>query len=106
MFPPPLAVLVAYVAAASAVPAISTVPSLSVRTSTSNPNIDGLENFKVTATIANTGDGTLKLLNDPRGVLNPFPEDSFTITDPSGSRPSFTGDSVSRVSGHTTKCAY
>ena len=99
MSPPPLhaplAVFIAYIVTVSAVPAVSTVPSSTVRTSTSNHNIDGLENFKVTATIANTG-----------GVLNPFPEDSFTITDPSGSRLPFTGGSVSRVSGSTTKSAH
>ena len=86
--------LIAYGVAVSTLPVVSTVPSLTVKTSTSNVNIDGLKNLKVTATIVNTGGETLKLLNDPRGVLDPFPEDSFTITDPSGSGPAFNGASV------------
>ena len=86
--------LVAYVAAVFAVPAVPTAPSLTVKTSTFNPNVDGLENLKVTATVVNTGSETLKLFNDPRGVLDPFPEDSFTITNPSGSNPSFNGPRV------------
>ena len=31
-------------------------------------------------TVSSTGDKALKLLKDPRGVLDSFPEDSFTIT--------------------------
>ena len=95
----PIAVFVAYTVAISAAPAISTTPSLTVKTSTSNVNIDGSKNLKVTATVVNTGEGTLKLLNDPRSVLNPFPEDTFTITDSSGSRLSFTGSAVNHVPG-------
>ena len=105
-FLPPLrlVVLIAYVAAVAATPAISATPSLTVRTSTSNVNVDGLENLKVTTTIVNTGDEALKLLNDPRGVLNPSPEDAFTIIGPSGSRPSFSGDSVNRLSDYAMGC--
>ena len=94
----PFAFLIALVAAVSAAPAISTTPSLSVRTSTSNVSVDGLENLKITATIVNTGDETIKLLNNPRGVLNSWPENSFTITGFSGSSPPFSGGLVSRVS--------
>lgn len=71
--------------------AISAAPSLTVKTSVPNVNIDGLGNLKVTATITNTCNETLKLLNDPRGVLNPFPENSFSITGAAGSRPLFDG---------------
>jgi len=53
-----------------------------------------LENLKVTTTVTNTGDETLKLLNDPRGALSPFPENTFSITDPNGSSPSFNGAKV------------
>ena len=109
MFPPPLrsllAVVIAYVAAITAAPAISTVPSLTIRTSTPNVNIDGSESLKVATTIANTGNGTLNLLNGPRGVFNSLPEDSFNVTGPSGPRPSFSGSSVNRVSGYTMKSA-
>ena len=102
-FSPPLrlTLLIAYVAAIFAAPATSIAPSLTVRTSTSSINVDRLENLKVTTTIVNTGDDTLKLLNDPRGVLDPSPENAFTITGPSGSRSSFSGGSVNSVSGCT-----
>jgi len=83
--------LVALVASAVAV---SATPGLSLKISTPSVDVDGLENLKVTTTITNTGDETLKLLNDPRGVLDSFPENSFTITDASGSRPLFTGAKV------------
>ena len=61
---------------------------------TSDVHVHGLDNLKVTATIFNTGDETLKLLNDPRGVLDSFPENSFSITDATGSRPEFDGAKV------------
>ena len=77
---------------------VSASPSLAVKTSTPNVNVDGLENLKVTATVINTGNGTLKLLNDPRSVLSPFPGNSFNITDATGSHPSFNGALVSRAS--------
>jgi len=76
---------------------VSAAPGLTLKTSTPSVNVDGLENLKVTTTITNTGDGTLKLLNDPRGVLDSFPGDSFTITDPAGSGPSFNGARVDHL---------
>ena len=91
--------LVALVASAIVV---SAAPGLTVKTSTPNLKVDGLENLKVTTTVTNSGDETLKLLNDPRGVLNPFPENSFSITDTAGSRPSFNGAKVSCASCHLT----
>jgi len=86
----PLIVLVASTVAVSA------APGLTVKTSTPNIKVDGLENLKVTTTVVNTGDETLKLLNDPRGVLNTFPENTFSITDAAGSRPLFNGAKVNR----------
>ena len=96
----PLALLVGYAVAVSVVPAVPAAPGLTVKTSTSNISIDGVQNLKVTATVVNTGGETLKLLNDPRGVLDPFPEDTFNITNPSGSNPSFNGVTVNHVSGY------
>ena len=81
-------VLVALVASAVTVDA---APSLSVKTSIPKVEVDGVKNLKVTVTVINTGDETLRLLNDPRGVLSSFPENSFTITSAAGSRPSFSG---------------
>ena len=91
----PFVALLTYATAVATAPAASATPSLTVKTSVSNVNVDKLEDLKVIATIANTGGETLRLLNDPHGVLNPFPGDSFTITDPSGSRPPFSGAEVS-----------
>lgn len=61
------------------------LPSLTVKTSTSSVDVDRLEDLKVTTTITNTGDVTLKLLNDPRGALSSFPGKTFTVTDANGS---------------------
>ena len=98
-FHAPLAAVVAYAIAVSAIPAVSATPGLAVKTSTPNVIVNGLKNLEVTATIANTGGEALKLLNDPSGILDPFPENSFAITDPSGSR-LFGGARVGHVSGH------
>lgn len=88
----PLAALVAYVTAVAA------APSLSVKTSISNLNANGLKNLKVIATVTNTGGKTLKLLNDPRGVLDPFPENTFNVTNSAGYSPPFNGTKVDDVS--------
>jgi len=53
--------------------------------------VDSVEHLKIVATVTNTGDETLKVLNDPRGPLNKLPTNTFTITDGKGSRPSFMG---------------
>ena len=63
--------------------AVSAVPSLTPKTSTPIVNVDGLTKLKVSATIVNTGDETLTLFDDSRGVLDPLPENS-TITDAAG----------------------
>ena len=80
--------------------AVSADPSLTVKASTSNVNVDGLENLEVTTTVFNAGDETLRLLNDPRGVLDPFPENTFSITNAVGSRPLFNGAKVWHTSSY------
>ena len=85
----PFVVLVAGVAVVSSTSSVSALPSLSIKTSTPDLDIDGVGNLKVTTTIVNTGGESLKLLNDPRGVLDPSPENSFTFANPSGSLPPF-----------------
>ena len=92
--------LIALVASAVAV---SAAPGLTVKTSTTSGNVDGLANLKVTATVTNTGDQSLKLLNDPRGVLSTFPENTFSITDAAGSGPSFNGAKVNCASGYFSR---
>ena len=90
----PLAALITYVAAVVA------APSLVVRTSFNSNlrNVEGSNNLKVTTTVVNTGGRTLKLFNDPRGVLDPFPENTFSITNATGFRPPFNGAKVNDVS--------
>lgn len=53
--------------------------------------VSSVENLKLTTTLTNTGDETLKILNDPRGPLNKLPTDTFAISTGSGATPSFTG---------------
>ena len=95
MSPSIRAVLVALIASAIIVDA---APSLAVKTSIPKVEVDGVENLKVTVTVINTGDETLRLLNDPRGVLSSFPENCFTITNATGSRPSFNGAKANLLS--------
>ena len=85
------------VALIASVVAVSATPSLTIKTLVPNVLVDELENLKVITTVTNTGDETLKLLNDPRGALSSFPEDTFSITDATGSRPSFNGVKVGQV---------
>ena len=93
-----LVALVAYAATVSA------APSLTVKASTSD-NVNGVRNLKVTTIVTNTCGETLKLLKDPRGVLNPFPGDSFVITNHAGSGPSFNGAMVTHRSICDKTCA-
>ncbi|KAF9486346.1 deuterolysin M35 metalloprotease [Pholiota conissans] len=60
-------------------------------------SVQGVENLKITATITNTGSETLKVLNDPRGLLSKRPAHKFSITDAKGVSPSFTGVKVKYV---------
>ncbi|KAL0566820.1 hypothetical protein V5O48_015184 [Marasmius crinis-equi] len=53
--------------------------------------VDGVHNLKVTATLTNTGNETLKLLNDPRGPLSHIATNTFSILSSSGSKPNFNG---------------
>ncbi|KAI1782550.1 peptidyl-Lys metalloendopeptidase [Ganoderma leucocontextum] len=65
-------------------------PGLSLKV-TGPDAVDGVENMKVITTLTNTGDETLKLLNDPNSVLHTLPANTFTITTDDGASPSFTG---------------
>ncbi|KAK7058583.1 hypothetical protein VNI00_002219 [Paramarasmius palmivorus] len=66
-------------------------------------SIDGVDNFKVTATLVNTGNETLKLLNDPRGPLSQIPTNTFSILSSSGSSPSFNGVRAKYVPSNVIK---
>ncbi|KAF7307716.1 Peptidyl-Lys metalloendopeptidase [Mycena kentingensis (nom. inval.)] len=80
------ATLVALVFAATA--SAKTGLSLSL----SGPSaVDSVGALHVTATLVNTGDVELKLVNDPRTILSAFETNSFDITDAEGKSPRFTG---------------
>ncbi|KAF5357494.1 hypothetical protein D9758_012510 [Tetrapyrgos nigripes] len=55
---------------------------------------DGVDNLKVVASLSNTGDETLQVLNDPRSILSSHPTNSFSISDADGAAPSFNGMKV------------
>lgn len=76
-----------------AVLSVSAKPGLSVAVS-GPASVTGVQNLKVVATITNTGDETLKILNDPRGLLSKRPANKFTITSSHGGRPAFHGVKV------------
>ena len=97
-----LVALIASGVAVSAAPALILGINLSVILSLGSKS-NGPENMNVVTTVANTGSKSVKLLKDPRGVLNSFPENSFTITGPTGSQPSFNGARVSLASSYVTK---
>ena len=81
---------------------VAATPSLDLRVTGA---VDAVENFKVVATLTNTGDEKLRLLNDPHGILHPLPANVIIITANDGSSPNFTGvrvkyslDDVARMS--------
>jgi peptidyl-Lys metalloendopeptidase len=54
--------------------------------------VNDVSDLKVVTTVTNTGDESMKLLNDPSGVLNAFPTEAFAIQhSDSGSSPDFIG---------------
>ncbi|KAJ6532388.1 peptidyl-Lys metalloendopeptidase [Mycena capillaripes] len=70
--------------------AVSAAPGLSLSL-TGPTEVSSISALHVVATLVNTGDVELKLLNDPRTVLHTFETDTFSITDPTGNSPSFKG---------------
>ena len=93
------AALVALVATATAV---SATPGLSLKV-TGPEAVDDVQNLRVATTLTNTGDETLKLLNDPRGALHTLPANTFDITTDSGESPSFIGAKVKYVPSKAAK---
>ncbi|KAI0375429.1 peptidyl-Lys metalloendopeptidase [Pilatotrama ljubarskyi] len=93
------ATLIALIASAVAV---SAERGLSLKVSGPEA-VDGVDSLKVTTTLTNTGDETLKLLNDPRGALHTLPANSFSITTDAGESPSFVGVKVKYVPSKAAK---
>ncbi|KAL0564815.1 hypothetical protein V5O48_017226 [Marasmius crinis-equi] len=82
-----LVILAASLSAASATKLLS----VSVSAPSSSFDVSGLE---VTTTITNTGDETLKLLNNPASVLSKWATNSFEVTNADGTTADFTGVKV------------
>lgn len=92
----------ALLALVSSAIAVSAAPGLSVRVG-GPAAVDGIQNFKVVATVTNTGDETLKLLNHPNGPLSQRPTDTFFVAhEESGAAPSFSGVKVSHTNVFTS----
>ncbi|CAE6463617.1 unnamed protein product [Rhizoctonia solani] len=74
---------------------VSAVPGLALEVAAPSSVVD-VDGLTVTATLKNTGDVTLKLLNDPRSVLSKVNTNTFSISSTSGT-PKFTGLRVKYV---------
>ena len=83
----------ALITLATTAAAAQAAPGLSLKVSGPD-TINDVENFKVITTLINTGDETLKLLNDPRSALHTFATNTFAITTNDGASPAFTGVKV------------
>ncbi|KAK0211138.1 peptidyl-Lys metalloendopeptidase [Desarmillaria ectypa] len=91
MFTPPVRSLL--YAFGLSVAVVSATPGLSLSLSGTDSVVD-IENLYVSATLTNTGDTTVKILNDPSSILSPtFSTNTFDINSASGS-PSFVGMKV------------
>jgi len=77
-------------------PAAFASPGLSVHIS-GPQTVQGIENLILVTTMTNTGDETLKLLNDPRSLLSNMSTDTFIVRDAAGRRPSFHGIRVKYI---------
>ncbi|KAK0451127.1 peptidyl-Lys metalloendopeptidase [Armillaria borealis] len=76
--------------------AVSAAPGLSLSLSGADSVVD-VENLNVAATLTNTGDATLKILNDPSSILSSkFATHTFDISSDNGS-PAFTGVKVNHA---------
>ncbi|KAL1746173.1 hypothetical protein HDZ31DRAFT_73058 [Schizophyllum fasciatum] len=78
--------------ASVALSAITASATQSVSLKVAGPaDVTDVENLKVTTTITNTGDETLKLFNDPNSALSTLPANTFRIGNSAGAAPQFTG---------------
>ncbi|KAF4622061.1 hypothetical protein D9613_009107 [Agrocybe pediades] len=75
---------------------VSAAPSLSLSLSGAK-YVNAVGDLKVTATLTNTGDETVKVLHDPHGALSDMPADTFSIANEDGSVPNFAGIMVKYV---------
>ena len=84
----------ALVALAASAVAVSATSGLTLKVSGPEA-VDGVNNFKVEATVTNTGDETLKLLNHPLSPLSKMSTETFSIAqEDTGAVPKFSGMKV------------
>jgi peptidyl-Lys metalloendopeptidase len=86
MFPAATLLAVAATFAAS----VSAAPGLSLSISAPK-TVEGVQNLKVNSVLKNTGDETLRILNDPRTPLSKLDTKAFSILGASGASPVFKG---------------
>ncbi|PBK61739.1 zincin [Armillaria solidipes] len=76
----------------------------SLTISTSAPaNVSDVSALEVVTTVVNSGDETVKLLNDPRTVLSSWATESFTVVNSAGISADFTGVAVRYIPSVTAK---
>ncbi|KAF5314617.1 hypothetical protein D9611_007165 [Ephemerocybe angulata] len=69
---------------------VAAAPGLTLKVEGAS-SVTDVDNFKVSTILTNTGDETLKILNDPLGPLSNLPTDSFSVVNSQGSSASFAG---------------
>ncbi|KAF9259016.1 zincin [Marasmius fiardii PR-910] len=92
----------ALVTLAAFLSAVSAAKLLSVSISAPSTSAD-VSDFEVVTTVTNTGDETLKLLNNPDSVLSKWATNSFEISNADGVKPKFTGVHVRYGFEHAAK---
>ncbi|KAK0185414.1 hypothetical protein F5146DRAFT_180093 [Armillaria mellea] len=76
----------------------------SLTISTSVPaSVSDVSALEVVTTVVNSGDETVKLLNDPRTVLSSWATESFTVVNSAGISADFTGVAVRYIPSVTAK---
>ncbi|CAE6509038.1 unnamed protein product [Rhizoctonia solani] len=68
--------------------------SLSLKVAAPSAEITDVDNFRVAATVSNTGSETLRLLRDPRSPLSTYATETFGVVNNKGARAAFSGVKV------------
>ncbi|TFK65279.1 peptidyl-Lys metalloendopeptidase [Pluteus cervinus] len=76
--------------ALGAASSVSALPSVALKL-TGPDDVEHVADLKITATVTNTGDETLKLLKDPLSPLSTLPANTFRIEGTTGAVPAFVG---------------
>ncbi|EKM83973.1 hypothetical protein AGABI1DRAFT_110574 [Agaricus bisporus var. burnettii JB137-S8] len=87
--------------------AISAIASPSLTLEVTGPSrIYDVDSLQVTAILTNSGNETVRILKDPRGILSEHPANKFSIFNTEGSQPSFDGIEVKYVPEVAAKAGY